>query len=60
MPSEERDPVMAEIKGHNIARAVLRAFKRSWNNPEERAIVEARMERDRAEKMRKEEETCSM
>lgn len=52
-----RDAAMAEIQAHNIARAVLRAFKRSWNDPEQRKIIEARMERDRAEKAAKEAKT---
>lgn len=58
--SEERSEIMAEIESHLIARAVLRAFKRSWNDPKERAIIEARIERDREENSRKEECKCSM
>ncbi len=48
--NRERDETMAKIEGNLIARAVIRAFKKSWNNPAERAIIEARMERDRLEK----------
>lgn len=48
--NRERDETMAKIEGNLIARAVIRAFKNSWNNPAERAIIEARMERDRLER----------
>jgi hypothetical protein len=59
--NNERNIAMAEIESSMIARAVLRAFKKSWNDPAERPIIEARMERDRiAKQNRKEEETCSM
>lgn len=59
--SNERNAAMAEIESNLIARAVLRAFKKSWNDPAERSIIKARMERDRIAKLnRKEEKTCSM
>lgn len=43
--NRERDETMAKIEGNLIARAVLKAFKKSWNNPVEREIIEARMKR---------------
>lgn len=55
------NPAIEQASRHIVARVVLAAVRRSLAEPDQRAIIDARVERDRQDKSgRKEECICSM